>query len=120
MPDYPVKNAAGTVIVAAANTSGYGSTGKDYSANKPALMANILATIPANGSRTFAEVMNQDASDIQVVLYDVDGGAGYGVLTIAGGSADNKEGADWTSTNFKGKVEVRGAAGTEQVYVHEE
>lgn len=115
--NFPVP-AAVWLSQAAQSVSG-GSTGKDYSANKPAAAASLLATVPVNSSRASIEVQNQSAEQIQVVLDD---GAGNeeSFILLLGGAAAGQQGGDWRSTTFKGRVRVYGASAADQVMVHED
>lgn len=61
-----------------------GSTGTTYSANAPALEANLLATIPADAFRISYFVQNQDVTDLQVVFDD---GTGSNVSIVVLGAA---------------------------------
>ena len=95
-----------------------GSTGLDYSVNKPALAANLLATVPVNPARADIEVQNQSADPIQVVMDDGAGG-NISVLLLAPGSGANSQGGDWQSDTFKGRVRVYGPNAGDQVFVHQ-
>lgn len=97
-----------------------GSIGTDFSANKPALLANLLATIPVNASRNGFEVQNQAAAAIQVVMDD---GAGnnISIVTLAqnGGNANGLAGADYTNFQERGRIRVYGATAGDSVMVRQ-
>lgn len=95
-----------------------GSTGMDYSANKPALAANLLSTAAVNSTRSSIEVQNQSANTLQVVLDD-GAGANQAIILLAPGAGANSQGADWTSSTFRGRLRVFSASALDQVCVHE-
>lgn len=95
-------------------TSG-GSTGTDYSANAatvPIATYSLLTTIPATPSRNYCEVQNQSAATLQVVRDDGAGANVSSILLATGGGA-SVQGGGWSSTTFKGRVRVYGAAGAQ-------
>lgn len=72
-----------------------GSVGTDFSANKPALLTNLILTIPVNSLRKGFFIQNNDTNLLQVVVDDGVGGnlsiiylAGASVTPGAGGSVD--------------------------------
>ena len=127
---------AGTVVV----TTGLGaiqpgSTGTDYSANPPAIpnvgaafgatgpYANyvLVKTIPA-GTRNAIDVENASGSPVVVVRDDGTAASGSApanasVFPLAGGSSVGQQGGSWSSSTFKGRVQVYAPASTAQVTV---
>ncbi len=94
-----------------------GGTGLDYSANAPAVAAQLLSTVPLNLSRSYVEVQNQSANPIQVVLDDL---ANHRtIILLSPGIGANSQGANWTSATFKGRVRVFSASALDQVAVYE-
>lgn len=97
-----------------------GTTGADYSSNKPALAANQQGTTaPVNYARNSIEVQNQSAEQIQVVLDDGAGG-NLSVMLLESAGSGNVAGGDWRSTTFKGRVRVFAATANDQVFIHED
>lgn len=95
-----------------------GSTGQDFSANKPAFFTTLLGTLPVNASRALGECQNQSANTLQVVLDD---GLGNNIsigLLAPGGAG--KQGGSWWSNTFKGRVRVFSNSGTDQFYLHQD
>lgn len=113
-----------------------GSTGTDYSGNKPAIPAVganfgssgtyanyvLIATVPANSSRFAIEVEN--TSGVQIAVVRDDGTAASGaapanasVFALTGGSAIGAQGGSWTSQTFRGRVQVYAPSSTAQVAV---
>lgn len=102
---------------------GYGSTGQDFSANKPAAPGtapfnNLLATVPPT-ARAFIEVQNQSNDVIQLVLDD---GAGNNItyIYLNGGGAVGSAGGDWTSFTFNGRLRVYSGNAASQVAIHQD
>ncbi len=95
-----------------------GSKGADFSANKPAALANVVATAPANSKRKNISVQNQSVATIQVELQNADGSVSIALL--APGTAANTQGGDWASQTFKGRVRIFATNTTDQVFMHED
>ena len=113
--DYPIvrlADAAGNVVNPGGASGSGGSTGTDYSANKPAATGVVLATIPANPNRNWVSVQNQSANDLQVVRDDGAGGQTT-TLILASGGAVGLQGASYDSRTFRGRLTVRGPAGSQ-------
>ncbi|HNB00969.1 MAG TPA: DUF1859 domain-containing protein [Nitrosomonas sp.] len=94
-----------------------GGVGTDYSANAATALANLLATIPVSANRNGFYVQNQSANQVQVALDDGAGGAVTYVLLEGGGA--NTQGADFESTQHKGRVRIYGSSSTQQVGARE-
>lgn len=111
-------NAVTATISGNVSTIAAGGTGTDASANKPSILANLLATVNVNLSRSIVFVQNQAANTVQVVL---DGGAGgnTSVILLAPGGGANTQGASWQSEQFKARVRVYGSNALDQVCVRE-
>ena len=113
-----------------------GSTGTDYSANKPSLPnigANfgssgvyasyvLIATVPANSARYNIDIEN--TSGAQIVVVRDDGAAASGtapnnasVFALGGGINAGSQGGSWSSQTFKGRVQVYAASSTAQVAI---
>lgn len=91
-----------------------GTRGTDFSGTKPAIDANLLLTIPPNDNRSSANIQNQSADQLQVVLDDALGGASTIILLEAGGA--NVAGGAWsTDGSFKGRIRVYGPNAGAQV-----
>jgi hypothetical protein len=104
---------AGTNAIGTVGTTG--STGTDYSANAATIPISgfvLLATIPVNATRAFAEVQNQSAGTLQVVRDDGSGNNQTTILLASGGTAGS-QGGGWSSTTFKGRIRVYGATGAQ-------
>lgn len=93
--------------------------GQDFSANKPALAANLIATIPVNAGRAYFEVQNQDVNDIQVVL-DNGAGVNLSVIILAAGAGANMQGGSYSNTTFKGRVRIFSANAAPQIELRQE
>ena len=141
MAPYPqIKGPAGAFIppepmlpVDALGTAAlFGSTGLDFSANPPALptvgsvwpnsgpYANyaLLATVQASATRALIDVEN--TSGVQVAILRDDGAAKSGaaptnasVFALTPGTGAGSQGGSWTSTTFKGRIQVYGIAGSQ-------
>lgn len=97
-----------------------GSNGKDFSANKPALAANLLSTAPINSKRKSISVQNQSANTVQIVLDDgTTAQQSIGLLAPNTGGA-GLAGDNWASKTFKGRLRVFSGAAGDQVFVHED
>jgi hypothetical protein len=89
-----------------------GSTGRSFSANLPDLTGQTaLVTIPVNVSRAHIWVENQSAGDL-VVVGDVGDGREAWARILTGVGA-GKQGADWSSDSFLGRLRVYGASGAQ-------
>jgi hypothetical protein len=108
--------------------TGYGSTGLDYSANKPTLPnvgSNfaasgpyasyiLVSTIPAVVGTAIRNIIDiENISGSQIVVVRDDGTAGSGsapanasVFALAGGSGVGAQGGSWASTTFKGRLQI--------------
>lgn len=97
-----------------------GSTGTDYSANKPALLANLILTIPVNSLRKGFFIQNQDTGLIQVVIDD-GAGANVSIVYLAGASATPGAGGsiDMTGTPTQGRIRVFSAIAAPAVSAHD-
>jgi hypothetical protein len=106
--------------------SGGGSTGLDFSANKPTIpvVANatfsstgiyagyvLVATVTANTSRSNIDIENISGANIAVIRDD--GAAANNaaannasVFTLSGGLGSGSQGGSWTSATFKGRIQV--------------
>jgi hypothetical protein len=113
-----------------------GSAGLDYSANKPAL-PNVgaafsaggpyadyvlIATIPASPSRNNVDIENISGAQIAVVRDDGTAASGTApnnasVFALGGGSAAGAQGGAWSSTTFKGRLQIYAPAPTAIVSV---
>lgn len=99
-------------------TTALGGIGTDYSANKPSLPADLLATVPATPARNSVEIQNDSADPLAVVLDD--GSGGQVSIWILGPIPATGPRAEWRSQTFKGRVQVYGASPTDQVAVRQE
>ena len=100
--------ASGAAVV----TAPVPSSPTDFSANAAAVPLPglvLLATIPANAARYACEVQNQSTATIQLVRDD--GTANASSIMLGAGSTTGAQGAGWSSTTFKGRVRIYGAAG---------
>ncbi len=118
------------------SVSATGSVGTDYSANKPTLPnvgANfaasgpyasyvLIATVPASATRNNVDIEN--TSGAQVVIVRDDGTAASGtapnnasVFALAGGAAVGAQGGSWSSTTFKGRLQIYAPSASAQVSV---
>lgn len=102
-----------------------GSTGLDYSANKP-ILPNVgaafaasgpyasyvlIATVPASPTRNNVDVENISGAQIAVVRDDGTAGSGAApanasVFALGGGSAAGAQGGSWSSQTFKGRLQI--------------
>ena len=107
-----------------------GSTGQDFSANQPTL-PNLGAAfggsgpyagyvqvkaIAANPARALIDVENNSGAQILVLRDDgtVSTGAlvNASVFPLAGGAGPGSQGGSWSSTSFKGRIQVYAPSGT--------
>lgn len=95
-----------------------GGTITDYSANAPAHLANLIATVPINAGRNHIEVQNQAAVAIQAVIDDGAGG-NEAIILLDAGSGANAQGGAWESNSFKGRLRIFATNTTDQVCVYE-
>jgi hypothetical protein len=121
-PAQTYRDSAGTIVPGVANA---GSTGRDSSANPPALpnvgagfgatgpYANyvLIATAPANASRLSIDVENTSGAQIAIALDDGTAASGTApvnatVFALAGGSASGAQGGSWVSLVEKGRVQI--------------
>lgn len=95
-----------------------GSTGTDASANKPALLGNLLGTLAVNANRANWYAQNQSANIHQVVLDD---GAGANVtIILLTGVGAGLAGGDAGNQTFKGRVRYFSAAAGDQMSLHQD
>ena len=113
-----------------------GSTGADYSANKPTLPnvgANfaasgpyasyvLIATAAASPSRLSIDVENTSGAQIAIVLDDGAASSGSApnnasVFALSAGSGAGAQGGSWVSQVEKGRVQVYAPASTAQVAI---
>lgn len=118
-----------------AKTSPPGSTGVDFSANKPAL-PNIgagfsggvyagyvlIATVPASATRANVDVENNSAAQIAIERDDGTATSGAApvnasVFAISNGGGAGQQGGSWTSSTFKGRLQIFAPASSAQVAV---
>ena len=112
-----------------------GSVGSDHSANAPTL-PNIggnfaasgpyasyvlIATVPA-GARNNVDIENISGAQIAVVRDDGTSGSGAppnnaSVFALGGGSAAGAQGGAWSSTTFKGRLQIYAPSSTAIVTV---
>lgn len=102
-----------------------GSTGKDWSVNAPALPvvgANfagsgpfasyvLVKTVAANTSRNNVEIKNLTGDQIAVVRDDGTAASSAPPLNasafaLAGGASAGQQGAAWSSTTFRGRLQI--------------
>ena len=114
-----------------------GTVGTDYSVNKPTLPvigANfaasgpfasyvLIATAPALSTRNEIEVQNVSGAQIAVLLDDGTAATSAApvnasLFSLAGGSASGAQGGSWSSTAFKGRVQVYAPVSTAFVEVN--
>jgi hypothetical protein len=115
-----------------------GSTGTDYSANKPTLPVIgsgfggsgpyhsyvLVATRAANATRNSIEVRNDSGEQIAVMLDDGTATSGnacanVSVFTLAGGNGAGSQGGSWVSQTERGRVQIFASVSTAQVMVRE-
>ena len=113
-----------------------GSTGLDYSANKPALPnvgANfaasgpfasyvLVATVPASPTRNNVDIENISGSQIAVIRDDGTAAsaaapANASVFALGAGSGAGAQGGAWSSTTFKGRLQIYAPSSTAIVSV---
>ncbi|RQR87744.1 hypothetical protein DIE09_06745 [Burkholderia sp. Bp9010] len=113
-----------------------GSTGLDYSANKPTLpnvgaafgatgpyaSYVLVATVPASPTRNNVDIENISGAQIAVVRDD--GTAANGAapnnasaFALGGGSAAGAQGGAWSSQTFKGRLQIYAASSSAIVSV---
>jgi hypothetical protein len=113
-----------------------GSTGLDYSANKPTLPnigANfaasgpyasyvLIATVAASPSRNNIDIENTSGAQIAIIRDDGTAAnaaapVNASVFALGGGSSVGAQGGSWTSQTFKGRVSVYAPLSTAQVAI---
>lgn len=114
---------SGTNVIGAVTTAG--SLGTDGSANQPALPtvgSNFSASGPyasyillitegVNPSRNYIEIDNTSGSQIAVVRDDGTAAQGAApvnasVFPLAGGAGVGSQGGSWSSTTFRGRIQI--------------
>jgi hypothetical protein len=114
-----------------------GTTGIDYSANKPAIPVIgaafaasgpyasyvLITTVPALSTRNEIEVQNVSGAQIAVLLDDGTAASSAApvnasLFSLGGGSASGAQGGAWSSTAFKGRVQVYALSSTAFVEVN--
>ena len=117
----------------------YGTTGLDFSANQPTLPAIganfaasgpyasyvLIATRAANLSRANIDIENTSGAQIVIVRDDGTAAtsaapANASVFALAGGSGAGSQGGAWSSTTFKGRIQVFAALSSAQVAIMED
>ncbi|MEZ7525200.1 hypothetical protein [Burkholderia vietnamiensis] len=102
-----------------------GSTGTDYSANKPTIpnvgaafgasgpYANyvLVATVPALATRNNVDIENISGAQIAVVRDDGTAANGAApanasVFALGGGASAGAQGGAWSSQTFKGRLQI--------------
>lgn len=96
-----------------------GGLGSDFSANPPALLANLIATVPVNAARANIEVQNQAAVPIQIALDDGTG-AYQTIIVLTNGTGAGTQGGGWNSQTFKGRARIFATNTTDKVSVHQD
>ncbi len=113
-----------------------GSTGLDYSSNKPTipnvgaafgasgLYANyvLVATVPASPTRNNVDIENISGGQIAVVRDDGTAGNGAApanasVFALGGGASAGAQGGAWSSQTFKGRLQIYAASSSAVVSV---
>jgi hypothetical protein len=113
-----------------------GTTGLDYSANKPTLPnigANfaasgtyasyvLIATVPASPSRNNVDIENISGAQIAVVRDDGTAASGAApnnasVFSLGGGASAGAQGGAWSSQTFKGRLQIYAPSSTAIVSV---
>ena len=113
-----------------------GSTGLDYSSNKPTLpnvgsnfgttglYANyvLLTTVPANPLRNNVDIENISGAQIAIIRDDGTAASGSAptnasVFSLAAGTASGAQGGSWSSTTFKGRLQIYAANSADVVAV---
>lgn len=116
-----------------------GSTGLDFSVNAPALplvgngfgsggpYANyvLIRTVPASPTRNNLDIENN--SGAQIAILRDDGSAVTGsapaaatIFALAGGAGIGSQGGSWSTSSFKGRVQIFAASATAQVAVFQD
>jgi hypothetical protein len=138
---YSVKNIifglpAGSNNIGSVTSFQNGTTGLDYSSNKPTLpntyqnFSNsgpysnyvFITSVSANTSRNNIDIENNSGS--QIVIIRDDGTSANNttlnnssVFTLAGGSGIGSQGGSWFSSTFKGRIQIYASSNTAQVAV---
>jgi hypothetical protein len=112
------------------------AAGRDYSANKPALPAVgaafggsgpyanyvLVSTIPASTARNNVDIENISSGPIAVVRDDGTAASGAAptnasVFALGGGASAGAQGGSWSSTTFKGRLQIYAPSSTAVVTV---
>jgi hypothetical protein len=113
-----------------------GSTGLDYSANNPTLpnigagfgstgpYANyvLIKTVPASLTRANVDIENMSGAQIAIIRDDGTAAnsaapANASVFALTGGQAAGQQGGTWSSSSFKGRLQIYAASSTAQICV---
>lgn len=113
-----------------------GSTGHDFSANIPTLPnigANfaaggpyssyvLIATVPASATRANVDIENTSGGQIAIIRDDGTAAsaaapANASVFALQGGGAAGQQGGSWSSSTFKGRLQIYAASSAAQVAV---
>jgi hypothetical protein len=115
-----------------------GSTGRDFSANRPALpnvganfggsgpYANyvLIAAAPASASRFSIDIENTSGAQIAIVVDDGTAAAGSSpanasLIVLSGGASIGAQGGSWVSGVEKGRVQVYAPSASAQVTIRQ-
>jgi hypothetical protein len=113
-----------------------GTTGLDYSANKPTLPnvgANfaasgpyasyfLIATVPASATRNSVDIENTSGAQIAIIRDDGTAAAAAApvnasVFALAPGAGVGAQGGSWSSMTFKGRLQIYAASSAAQVAI---
>lgn len=116
-----------------------GSTGLDFSVNAPPLplvgngfgaggpYANylLIRTVAASASRNTLDIENNSGAQIAILRDDGSASAGSApnaatVFALAGGAGVGSQGGSWSTTSFKGRVQVFAPTATAQVAIFQD
>jgi hypothetical protein len=129
LPIAPTNTSAAPLYVVDA-----GTTGLDYSTNKPTLPnvgANfaasgpyasyiLITTVPASATRNSVDIENTSGAQIAIIRDDGTAAAApvnASVFALGGGSGAGAQGGAWSSQTFKGRLQIYSASSSAQVAV---
>lgn len=96
--------------------------GQPFGGSGPYAGYVLVATAPASASRINIDIENTSGAQIAVVRDDGTAVTGQAlnnasVFALAGGALPGAQGGSWSSTTFKGRVQVFASGSTAQVAV---
>ena len=122
---YTRLDGGGTGVNWSANSPAFPNIGATWPASGPYSGWVLIATVPANPSRTAIEVRNGTAAVVAVMRDNGTAAASAApvqpsVFGLSAAAAAGGQGGNWASLTFKGRIQVYASSGTSQVAIFED